>query len=769
MAPDDGEYGRLRLRWAGHILGTGYDPAAEPFATALAEQAGVAADAMARMAPAPGSLWPDSPIGTVSAQVTRCYNRLLMMARAWAMPGTAHTGSADMLGCVLTGLEWMGANAYTSGRVIYDNWWDWEIGSPQALLTTMALVYDHLTGTQAGTWLAAVDHYLPDERYHSYDGTSTGANRADLCQSTILRGVIGKRAAKITIGRDALSPIFPTVTDGDGFYADGSFIQHNVIAYTGAYGAELIRSLSSLFMLLNGSRWAVTDPNRQQFLDMVDRAYAPFLYNGLVMDGVSGRGISRGIDAADPLRLQHDDHRRGHAIIDSILVLAEGASASERERWRAAAKGWLQRDHWSPPLQDRSMSIAALARFKALLDDDAVSATPEPVGSRIFTGMDRATHRRPAWAASISMCSTRTAFYEHGNGENVRGWHTSNGMLYTWGSTSDNGQFSDAFWCTVDPYRLPGTTVSRKPLPDAAGDAWGGLMPTGTWAGGATDGEFSIIGHAAQGPQSTLRARKTWICLDDTIICLGAGITSTDGYPVESIVDNRNLGRPGTEAHEFLVNGTVMLPTIGSSGTFAGTRWAHHSSAGFVFHGGATLTAVRESRSGSWRDINAAGSPAILTREYLTLWYDHGVDPTNAAYAYQYLPFATSSVVAARAADIEWMTIHSNSPCRQAVYIPSLGVTAINFWNAPLGAVGDVLVDAPAAVLLRRSGDTASLCLSDPRQDQGDITVTYTKPVLAVTSSDPGVTVVSTGASLVLRVAVAGSAGRTFKATFTLG
>ncbi len=761
------EYDTLRIRWANYVKGSGYDPAAEPFASALSSQATVASDFRSTMAPTTGSLWPDLPIGTASTNVTQSYGRLSGMAKAWAMPGTAQTGNAAMLTAVLTGLDWLNANAYTAGRATYNNWWDWQIGSPQTLLSIMTLVYDHLNSTQISNNLAAVDHYIPDSRYNSYSGTSTGANRTDLCQSTILRGVIGKNSAKITLGRNALSPVFPFVTDGDGFYVDGSFVQHSVIPYTGTYGAELIRSLSSLFMLLNGSTWAVTDPNRQLFLDMVDKGYGPFLFNGLMMDGQSGRGISRGINAADPLAIQHDDHRRGHGIINSILVLAEGASATERARWRAAAKGWLQRDYWSPPLQDQSMSIPALARFKALLDDGAVSATAEPVNSRIFTGMDRATHRRAGWAASISMCSTRTSFYEHGNGENVRGWHTNNGMLYTWGATSGNGQFSDAFWCTVDPYRLPGTTVSRKPLADGAGAAWGGLMPTNAWAGGATDGEFSIIGHNAQGAQSTLQSKKTWVCLDDTIICLGAGISSTDGYAVESIVDNKNLG-PGTGTHTFLVNGTAQLPTVGSSGTFTGTQWAHHSFAGYVFPGGATVKAIRENRSGKWRDINVNGSTTVLSRKYLTLWYDHGTNPTSATYAYQYLPYATSAATSARAADTAWMTVYNNSTWQQAVHIPSLGVTAINFWTAPLGAIGNILVDMPASVLLRKNGNTATVCLSDPRQNQGDITLTYNKPVSAVTSTDPGVTVVSTGASLVLRFATAGSAGKTFKATFTL-
>ena len=131
-------------------------------------------------------------------------------------------------------------------------------------------------------------------------------------------------------------------------------------------------------------------------------------------------------------------------------------------------KGWLQREKFQPYLQDPGVGGPELARAQALLADHTVSGTPEPVGHRIFA-MDRSVHRRPQWTAAISMCSARTTYYENGNGENLRGWHTNAGMLYWWGA---DDQYSDAFWPTVDPYRLPGTTASKKALPDGYGGAW---------------------------------------------------------------------------------------------------------------------------------------------------------------------------------------------------------------------------------------------------------------------------------------------------------
>jgi hyaluronate lyase len=72
-------------------------------------------------------------------------------------------------------------------------------------------------------------------------------------------------------------------------------------------------------------------PQRQIVFDSVGKTFAPCLYHGLIMDHVSGRAISR----------PSHDHSRGHAVIASIVLLADSASAAERTRWRSMAKGWL--------------------------------------------------------------------------------------------------------------------------------------------------------------------------------------------------------------------------------------------------------------------------------------------------------------------------------------------------------------------------------------------------------------------------------------------
>ncbi|MFI6767128.1 polysaccharide lyase 8 family protein [Streptomyces sp. NPDC050355] len=759
-APAD-PYDVLRARWCGLALGTGFDPGAPPYAAVLKETGDLAAAYRSAMRPAAHSLWDDCPYDPPSG-ITRSYNRLCTMAHAYAQPGTGRTGDPGLADCLLTGLDHLEATVYHAGTTRYGNWWEWQIGSPRLLLDTLAILADRLPGDGPpgelrDRCLAAVDHFVPDAMLGDYAGTSTGANRVDLCRVVALRGVLGRAPAKIALARDALSPVFPYVTEGDGLYADGSFVQHSWVAYSGTYGYVLLDGLGRLFTLLGDSPWPITDPARQIVFDSVERAYAPLLHNGLMMDSVNGRAVSRGYLQGDERRVLRSDHYHGHALIAAVALLAEAAGGAERARWHGMIKGWIARDTTLPVRTDRQYGVADLARLHKIADGP-VAATPEPVGHRLFPAMDRAVHRRPGWAAGLAMASDRITYYENGNGENPRGWHTGAGMLYWWGADFGGDQYTDAFWPTVDPYRLPGTTVSTKRLADNEGGGWGEPKPTARWVGGTTDGEFAAIGQDLRGLSSTLTARKSWFALADCVVCLGAGITSGDGVPVETVVDNRRLGEYGT--HTLTVDGAAQPAALGHRASFRRARWAHLAGhGGWVFPGspgGAALNALREARTGSWHDINATSSREPFTRRYLTLWHDHGIDPTDARYAYLLMPGATAGAVARRAADRRWLTVLANDAGRQAIAVHPLGVTAANFWRA--GRAGPLESSGPASVLVRErrsmaGGRTARLCVAAPDRSGDTLAITWSRPVREVLGHDPAIEVLATGPSLRLRLA----------------
>ncbi|MEV7088114.1 polysaccharide lyase 8 family protein [Streptomyces sp. NPDC093085] len=747
--PDD-PFEELRLRWVDLALGSGYDPGAEPYAARLAETGELASGFLRTMEPAAGSLWPGLPYDPPSG-ITQSYSRLWTMTRAHAQPGTGLTGDAGLLDAVRGGLDHLGATVYHPGTAPYGNWWEWQIGTPRLLMDITAVLYDRLGEARRTAATAAVDHFIPDTLLTEYTGTSTGANRVDLCRSVALRGVLGRAPERIALARDALSPVFPYVTTGDGLYADGSFVQHTWVAYSGTYGQVLLDGLGRLLALLAGSPWEVTDPARRTVLDGVERAFAPLIFHGLMMDSVNGRAVSRGYLLSDERRVMRSDHFHGQGVIAAIALLAGAADAAERARWTGLLKGWIERNTVAPVLTARQFDVADLARLHAVAASE-LPAAPEPVGHTLFAAMDRAVHRRPGWAANISMASERIAHYECGNGEHPHGWHTGSGMLLWWTAgpagtgigtgEGTTGQYTDWFWPTVDPYRMPGTTVSTLRLADRAGGEWGEPKPAVRWVGGVTDGTYAAVGQHLKGLGSTLEARKSWFCLDDTVVCLGAGITARDGVPVETVIDNRNLGErdPG---------GFTLDPGGGTR-----PRWAHLAGhGGWVFPGGARVRTLAEARTGAWSDINTTSSPERRTRRYRSLWFDHGTDPVAASYAYLLLPGAGRRAVAARAADRHWLDILANTEHAQAVAVRRLGCVAANFWTP--GTAGPLSATAPASLLAVERGRTAALYVAEPPRTGAPLEVVWDRthrPVRRVTAHDPSVEVLAAGRTVRLRI-----------------
>ncbi|MFD7712288.1 polysaccharide lyase 8 family protein [Streptomyces sp. NPDC059786] len=752
---DDDEYETLRTRWLDIALGTGYDPLTEPYATRLRETGDLARGFAATMAPTTTSLWPDHPYDP-PAGITQSYSRLWTMTQAYAQQGTGATADEELLADIVRGLDHLSTTVYNPSTTRYGNWWEWQIGTPRLLMDITATLRPRLTDGQLTAACAAVDHFVPDDMLRDYSGTSTGANRVDLCRSVALRGILGHTPEKITLARDALSPVFPYVTTGDGLYADGSFVQHTWVAYSGTYGQVMLDGLGRLFALLAKSSWEVTDPAKRIILDSVEHAYAPLIHDGLVMDGVNGRAISRGYLKSDDRHVMRSDHYHGQALIAAMALLAAATDTTERDRWHARIKGWIERDTTTPVLTAPQFGVADLARLHAIADSP-VQPAPEPAGHRLFPAMDRAVHRGPGFAAQLCMASERIAHYECGNGENPRGWHTGSGMLLWW--AGDAGQYTDWYWPTVDWYRLPGTTVSTKRLADREGGEWGAARPDVQWVGGTTDGEYAAVGQHVKGLGSTLQARKSWFFVPDAVICLGAGITATDGVPVETVIDNRNLGGPGEQGEP----GTEPQPLTVTD------HWAHlpgHGGWIFPSHDGTgPLRTLSESRTGAWADINTTSTTERRTRHWQTLWLDHGTDPSDAAYAYVVMPGASRHQVAARAADHRWLSVLANDARRQAVRLPSLGLTAANFWQP--GTAGALTVSAPASVLIRHSplrpghpghpghprpARTATLHISEPPRTGEPLDILWDHPVRGVVGADPSVEVRATGRRLRLRV-----------------
>lgn len=769
----------MRARWQVKLVGAAdQDRSAPDVAAQLNAQSEAAQHAFATMAREADAkaLWPDvagfnDPYPTkASAAVTASAARLAQMAQAYASPGTPSYRDAQLGAGVATGLGWLERHYYTAGRDEFGNWWDWQIGTPLHLLNALSLAGDAVTAELRHRTLEAVNWHVPDARYKTLkDGrldkkwTEEGANLLDKALVMVLSGMLGKDGARIAGGRDALALTLDYATEGNGFYRDGSYVQHTHIAYNGGYGAVALADYARLLYILSGTEWALKDPRAPRIFQWARDGFAAVLVDGAMPDALRGRGVSRH---------GQSDHSVGRGMIASLAVIAEQAPPAERAELRAAIKGWMQRDHTfgaSYFAKSNGEGVSNIAFYeRGLLEriaaDPATPAAPEAQGARVYASMDRAMLRGQGFTAVVSMFSPRISSFETGNRENLQPWWQGIGVLQLY--DADQGQFDGDYWATIDPQRLPGTTTDHS---GKAGPVeWKKYPNTETWAGGAALGKYAAIGMAFSLREVTgsgLHGRKSWFQLDDRVLALGSGIGGGEGA-VETIVENRRL----TDARgtRLLVDGQPL-----ANGGKAKAGWAHlqdegsGSRIGYVFPQGAPLNAERSGRSGSWRDVNGlTGAHGEVRDTYQVL----SIPQSSPQYAYLLLPNASADETRAAAAD-PGLRIEANDEHAAAVSLPKQGVYAANLWqagSAPRGGRAYVWSSAPAALVAKTGDSKLQLSVAEPTQHAAALELRFNQAVKKVVSLAPGMTVIERSPQLRLRIDTTAAAGSSFKAEFSL-
>jgi len=758
------EFDALREKWSEMLTGDSHLDLADPaVASAISSLSAAANSHWSTMdrSPTRAFLWADLASTTDTGHITESYGRLKSMALAYATPGSSLRGNASLKADIVRGLDWMYANRYNETIPMHDEWWHLEIGAPAELVDTTALMFDGLSAAQVANYMRAVDKFTPSATTPAPGGTKwsfTAANRMWKIHIVTIRGIIVKDSAKLLAARDAFSELFIYVNHGDGFYADGSFIQHRGHPYTGGYGASLLGRLAPVLALLNGpnresaagSSWKVTDPNITNLYRLVFTALEPVIYRGGIMAMVQGREISR---------KSASEHVIGHGLMQNILLISEFAPEADAARMRSMLKCWAGSDTVLDFVETAPLGLKGAVR--QLMADPTVKPRGELIGNFVFAGMDRVVHLAPGFGLGLSMSSSRVFTYESIHGENVNGWHTGEGMLYLY--NSDLTQFDDDFWPTVDPRRLPGTTIDVSQVREAASGQ--SEAPMTTWVGGASLGAYGAAGMQLRGWGSTLTARKSWFMFDREVVCLGSDIRSTDSRPIETVVENRLLHGGGDDT--LMVDGVPRTGALGGSEAIRGVTWAHlagqaeGADIGYYFPAPVTLHELREARSGVWNETTKT-----VSRNYLTLWLSHGTNPAGATYSYVLLPGYSAAQVSdyARHPRVE---VLANSDRIQAVRVGSLGLTEANVWSDGHTAIGPIAVDKMASVLFQTKGAFLDVAVSDPTQvNTTTIAMELAASARELVCADPGVAVDRLSPTIRLSFRVAGAAGRTFHARF---
>lgn len=723
-----------------------------------------------------GEVWPKGAKDKRSDDTKNTYGRLEKLAIAYETEGSQYFHSDEVKDAIIDALQWLYDNDwYSDGYNVQKggNSWDWSIGTPNRCLTPLVILYDQIPSELMEDYIRTIN-----VSSHSSMDKSTGANlmwkinKFALCEiieedHDELKGVLGR-----------LSSIYNYVTDGDGFYDDGSFIQHHNVSNTGNYGRQLIEFTARVLSYTQSTPWEINadnyGSNTNNIYEVIGQNFEPFMYEGVLMSMVNGRHI-----ASTP-----NDYDRGYTVMKAVLGFVDAAPEPFKEEFESMLKYWLESDDQREGYNFYSnISPYSIYRVNQILNDESVLTRGPLVGIYNAAGMDRIVQRKNGYAFGIAMASNRVVNGEDTNKENIRGWHLGSGATYLY--NSDDNKFSKDYWPLVDAFRIPGTTAIN-------GEEFGMKKSNNSYAGGAVfqDGSdgYGTAGMILDFSNSKLSAKKSWFMFDDEIVAMGSDVVVD--YPqnnsVETIIDNYHL-KPDA-SNTVIVDGEEIL-MVNNADTVAVSENSHvvldtyskdnvswvnydgnvvNSSVGYYFPTGMSLDMMKDKRSYSYFTINQNTSNTEQnTGNFFTMYKDHGNNPSGDSYVYTILPNKNSEETANYAANPD-IAVIAHTDKVHGVKETNTGLTAINFFADEEVTAGPVTANKKCSVIMKEQDGILTLSVSDPTQKNNGYIDLYIDSVGEVINSHERIETIDDTEGIHIRVNTANARGKSFTVQFSV-
>ncbi|QEV20991.1 polysaccharide lyase family 8 super-sandwich domain-containing protein [Streptomyces alboniger] len=767
-----------------------------------------------------GELFAGLPLGTDDANLNTAYRRLYEIALATRTPGIPADlhGSTAVRRRVVDGLTWLHERYYGDQSTgYYGNWFHWEIGISQHVSKTLVLLADEVRAHRpelVRTYVDSMDAYLRngtdgdvdlDSRFH------TGANLADITTNRVLQGALLGEGGEARI-RKALTDqltVFLTIDPyrlrhgvTDGYYADGSFLQHASVAYTGSYGKGLLTRVVQTLKILEGTGFAHGEELVPTVYGWVKDGFAPLIFEGWMMEVVKGRAVAR----------PDSGYTDVGVVVEAVVDLASLAAGDRATALKSYVKHIraTSRTALDPA---RFVSPVSVVRYADILGDASVPpADLNPAERSVaFNAMDKTVHRRPGYAFALARSSERISKYEYMNGENLMPWFQGDGAYYLYLSGQDQTQaYGVDYYTTIPPYGLAGVTApveQRRSVTELYGKAYYDnpghplnftsssasqnkyvYFPRGTngHSGGAVLGTYGTAAmvqssDAAHHDRALLpddfvvyrnaTATKSWFLLDDEIVVLAAGVGDTVGRAVTTTVDARTAAPDDRTS----LTGTLRDGRAWTGPGTADLRWLRYANAtqgtaiGYVFLDTPQVRVALDRVTRSRRAVRTANPDTPVTRSVLGVTVDGAAGARPARLAYALVPNATEERL--RAHRHGPLTVLANSPRLQAMSHSGIGLTAANTFTRGTHDTAGLRIEGPASVIVRRQGrhDKArtTVAVSDPTMNRDRITVLLRGRRLRELAADSGVRVSRAPGGTRIDVDTRHAYGRSFTVTLS--
>ncbi|HHW5351175.1 TPA: polysaccharide lyase 8 family protein, partial [Staphylococcus aureus] len=595
---------------------------------------------------------------TNSSHMTRTYRNIEKIAEAMKHKNTK-LNTPDNKNKVKDALEWLHKNAYgkeptekvkelsenftkTTGKNTNLNWWDYEIGTPKSLTNTLILLNGDISSDEKKKYTAPIKTFAPDsDKILSSVGKAEpakGGNLVDIAKVKLLESIIEEDKDMTKNSIDSFNKVFTYVQSNstgkerNGFYKDGSYIDHQDVPYTGDYGVVLLEGISQMMPMIKATPFKDSNQNDTTLKSWIDEGFMPLIYKGEMMDLSRGRAISRENETS---------HTASATVMKSLLRLSDTMDDSTKTRYKQIVKTSVESDS-SYKQTDYLNSYSDISKMKSLMEDSTISTNGLTQQLKIYNDMDRVTYHNKDldFAFGLSMTSKNIARYESINGENLKGWHTGAGMSYLY--NSDVKHYRDNFWATADMKRLAGTTTldNEEPKENKNSDK--------TFVGGTKfDDQHASIGMDFENQDKTLTAKKSYFILNDKIVFLGTGIKSTDSSknPVTTIENRKANGYTlYTDDKQTIASDNQETNSVFLESTDTKKNIGYH------FLNKPKITVTKESHTGSWKEINKSQKDTQKTDEYYEVTQKHSNSDNK--YGYVLYPGLSKDVFKSKASQV---------------------------------------------------------------------------------------------------------------------
>ena len=611
-------------------------------------------------------IWDDLADYSKSANLTKTYRRLEQIAKSVTNPKSKYYNDKEVISTVKRSMKLMEDNYYNENTESKGNWWDYEIGAPRAINNILTIMNQYFSKEEIVKLLLPISKMVPDPSKimvsQNRGKKAFGGNLSDLGKVKVIEGILLEDNEKLEVAINTVSNVLEVVSEGEGFHYDGSYVDHTNIAYTGAYGNVLIDGFSQLLPIIQTSPYKIEQNKLKILYNWIHEGFLPLIYRGELMDMTRGRSLSRKSQSA---------HIAAVEVLRGILRIAEVSEPSEKNKLQEIVKNIIQSDNY----YDTFLSLKSfydVYLFETLLSNNMVGEIERNTYLKLYNDMNKVAYynKEHGFAFGISMHSDKIQNYEFMNKENAKGWYTSDGVSYLY--NDDLSHFSDDYWATVDPYKLPGITENNKAREKGLGMT---TMKNSFVGSTSLNKKFGTVAMDFSNLDNTMSAKKSWFILGDRVVFLGSGVKDASGTNGYTVIENRKIKRNSKncsmekEDYKVIVDGKEKTVDSNEMELQVNNIFLKSSNKemniGYKFLNTTSLNLKKETRSGTWKDINESQSNESVENTFLTIVQPH--DMVRNSYAYVLYPNRDEKEFAEEVSREE-ITVIENSETNQVIY-----------------------------------------------------------------------------------------------------